>query len=71
MRNKDAPPAARVAAAVAVIDRGWGRAPQMVVSAHLGPRRASELSEAELLSIIEHAQQPSLPAPDGGTSGSD
>jgi hypothetical protein len=30
MRSKDATPAARVSAANAILDRGWGRAPQTI-----------------------------------------
>ena len=30
MRSKDATPAARVSAANAVLDRGWGKAPQAI-----------------------------------------
>jgi hypothetical protein len=32
MRNKDATPAARVAAANAILDRGWGKAIQAIES---------------------------------------
>jgi hypothetical protein len=30
MRSKDATPAARVSAANAILDRGWGKAPQAI-----------------------------------------
>jgi hypothetical protein len=62
MRDEEAPPAARAAAAIAILDRAWGRPAQMIVSAHLGPRSARELSEDELLGIIEQGKMASLPA---------
>ena len=40
MRNTKAPPAARIAAANAILDRGWGKAPQAV---HNGDDGAFEL----------------------------
>jgi hypothetical protein len=36
MRSKDATPAARVSAANAVLDRGWGKAPQAIESGEGG-----------------------------------
>jgi hypothetical protein len=63
MRDEEAPPAARATAAVAILDRAWGRPTQMIVSAHLGARGARDFTEAELLAIIDQAQQPALPAP--------
>jgi hypothetical protein len=36
MRSKDATHAARVSAANAILDRGWGKAPQSVASAEGG-----------------------------------
>ena len=63
MRDEEAPPAARAAAAIAILDRAWGRPAQMIVSAHLGPRSARELSEDELLGIIEQGKIAALPAP--------
>lgn len=32
MRNGEAPPAARVSAAAAILDRGWGRPPQAITA---------------------------------------
>jgi len=40
MRSKDATPAARVSAADAILDRGWGKAPQALES---GDNAALEL----------------------------
>ena len=34
MKQTKAPPAARIAAANALLDRGWGKAPQTVANAH-------------------------------------
>jgi hypothetical protein len=52
MTNPKAPAAARVAAAVAVLDRGWGRPPQAVavaVEADEGRGYAAMLMEVERL----------------------
>lgn len=52
MTNPKAPAAARVAAAVAVLDRGWGRPPQAVavaVEADDGGAYATMLQEVERL----------------------
>lgn len=52
MVNPKAPAAARVAAAVAVLDRGWGRPPQAVavaVEADEGGAYAAMLQEVERL----------------------
>jgi hypothetical protein len=57
MHDNDAPPAARVTAAVAILDRAWGRPAQMVLSARLGARSAHEYSEDELLAIVEQGRQ--------------
>ncbi len=37
MRSKDATPAARVTAANAILDRGWGKAPQALTNGDDGP----------------------------------
>jgi hypothetical protein len=36
MRSKDATPAARVSAANAILDRGWGKAPQAIENGENG-----------------------------------
>lgn len=59
--NADAPPAARVAAAVAVIDRGWGK-PDQAHSLEVGPSQAfldllNRVSSGQIGSpakVIEH-----------------
>ena len=45
MKNKDAPPAARVSAANALLDRGFGRAPQSIDLNQTGPDLAEMLRE--------------------------
>lgn len=49
MREKKAPPAARVSAAQALLDRGWGKAVQPVDATIDDKRDVSELSTAEIL----------------------
>ena len=54
MENKRAPPAARVSAATAILDRGWGR-PTETVKAQVGLdlvwllRRGKEIHEAKMI----------------------
>jgi hypothetical protein len=43
MKDKDAPPAARVSAASTILDRGYGKAPQ-----HITAERVDSLSDAQL-----------------------
>jgi hypothetical protein len=65
MTNPKAPAAARVAAAVAVLDRGWGRPPQAVavaVEAHEPGAYAAMLQEVERL---EQARGPERLLPCG------
>ena len=49
MSDGKAPPAARVSAAIAILDRGYGR-PAQAVHQHV-TRHADELSDAELIAI--------------------
>ena len=53
--NKKTSASARVAAANAILDRGWGKAPATVNVN--GPRRAVDMSDEELLAIIQGDQQ--------------
>ena len=44
---------AKIAAAVAILDRGWGRPAQTLHATHaLDERDVTELTEAELMAII-------------------
>ncbi len=53
--DKKVSPNARVAAANAILDRGWGKAPATVNVN--GPRRAVDMSDEELLAIIQGDEQ--------------
>ena len=59
MRDESAPPAARAAASNSILDRGYGRPPQML-TASIGSRRADDLTDDELLAIIASASPPPL-----------
>lgn len=50
MQQPDAPAAARVAAAVALLDRGWGK-PQQTVDMNVRRTIAKELADDELADI--------------------
>lgn len=52
MQNPAAPSAARVSAAIAVLDRGYGRPPQSIDMALSDRRDLCEFSDAELAAII-------------------
>ena len=54
MQNKDATPAARVSAANAVLDRGWGKAPQAIQN---GDDGAFELIH-RIERVIVHPENP-------------
>ena len=54
MRNTKAPPPARIAAANAILDRGWGRAPQTIAN---GDDGALELIH-KIERVIVHPQKP-------------
>lgn len=47
MNQNDAPPAARVAASSAILDRGWGKPAQMIVGEGGGPLQISVVRFAE------------------------
>lgn len=51
MNQVKAPPAARVAAAQALLDRGWGKATQ-IVEATVRNADASRVTDAELAALI-------------------
>jgi len=63
MEQADAPPAARVSAAQALLDRGWGK-PSQTVDMTVRKQIAKELSDDELAGIAtggsEGAVEPSL-----------
>jgi hypothetical protein len=61
MKDKDATASARVSAAVALLERGWGKAPQTVT--FINNRNLADLSDNELINIALGA--------DGATAGSD
>jgi hypothetical protein len=50
MRNAKAPPAARTAAASALLDRGYGR-PAQAIEATLNHKTVQDMSDAELIAI--------------------
>lgn len=54
MRNTKAPPPARIAAANAILDRGWGRAPQAIAN---GDDGALELIH-KIERVIVHPENP-------------
>jgi hypothetical protein len=66
--DKDATHSAQVAAAIGLLDRGWGRAPQHI-TVNDG-RKLADLSENELIAIAfgthEAASSDSTPAPQAG-----
>jgi hypothetical protein len=54
MRNTKAPPPARIAAANAILDRGWGKAPQAIAN---GDDGALELIH-KIERVIVHSENP-------------
>jgi hypothetical protein len=54
MRDDKAPPAARVSAAVAILDRGWGR-PAQSVQVDDKRRSVDEMSTDELMAVLTRA----------------
>jgi len=61
MKERRAPAAARVSAAIALLDRGWGEPEQYVDIWH--KRSIREYSDAELLAIIATGSSDGDPAP--------
>lgn len=66
-RSAKAPPSARVAAASALIDRGWGRAPVAITGEDGGPirviiRQIIDNVEENDTKLIEQAQDEDDPA---------
>ena len=64
MHDDKAPPAARVSAAIAILDRGYGR-PAQAVHQHV-TRHADELSDAELIAIAIGGSESDAESDDGG-----
>jgi hypothetical protein len=62
MENIKAPPAARITAAVAILDRGYGR-PHQTSEIVTVQKPVSEMSDEELIARIRELQE------DGGTPG--
>src|SRR5574343_278303 len=62
MNEKDAPPAARVAAANSLLDRGWGKAMQPIEATIDDKRDAADWTRSELVSLIHDANKGSARA---------
>lgn len=60
MQQKDAPPAARVSAAQALLDRGWGKPDATLFVQH---KRAAEMSDDELQHIAAGSGEDATSAP--------
>ncbi len=54
MKDSSASVAARVSAAVAILDRGYGK-PAQTVQAHVARQSVAEMSDAELMAIAAEA----------------
>jgi hypothetical protein len=52
MRDKKATASARVSAAVAILERAWGKAPQTIDLRRLDPNQMKEIADDELIAII-------------------
>lgn len=63
MQEPKAPQAARVAAAQALIDRGWGKATQ-VIDATVRNKSAQQMSDDELADIAAGSSEDTANAPD-------
>jgi hypothetical protein len=61
MMDKEAPPAARVAAANAILDRGYGK-PAQTINANVS-RSVTDLSDAELIAIAAGGSAGDFEAP--------
>jgi hypothetical protein len=59
MGDEKAPPAARVAAANALLDRGYGK-PTQPISQTLAKIDPSTMSDEELAAIIQNGEQPDV-----------
>lgn len=62
-----APAAARVSAASAVLDRGYGKPPQFTTGDAGAFKRATELTDDELADIASRGSRGADPAPSGKT----
>ena len=60
LRDKNAPPAARVAAANSILDRGYGR-PSQTISSTGREKPADQMTDAELLAIAAQADDDAGP----------
>lgn len=57
MESVDVAPAARVSAAAYLLDRGWGKATQVIDATIHDKRDAADWTRAELVSFIHDAQK--------------
>jgi hypothetical protein len=55
MKERRSPAAARVSAAIALLDRGWGRPPQ-ALEVDWRQKSVREMTDEELMAIIASAQ---------------
>jgi hypothetical protein len=55
MKESRAPAAARISAAIALLDRGWGK-PQQEVEMNLRKKPPREMTDEELMAIIARGQ---------------
>jgi hypothetical protein len=63
MRSDEATPSARVAAASAILDRGYGKPPQFVTGDPSAYRKAAELTDDELANIAAGRSDGAAEAP--------
>lgn len=56
MTDHDTPPAARIAAATAILDRGWGK-PQQSLEARIGVENVGATAAEVLMRLTEQAKQ--------------
>lgn len=61
MQQRSAPAASRVSAAIALLDRGWGK-PSQAIEMDLRQKPIEELTDAELTAIIRNADRTNLSA---------
>jgi hypothetical protein len=54
---REGTPGARVSAAVAILDRGWGKPPQFTTGDEMALKRAIEMTDDELATSIEAAKR--------------
>lgn len=61
IRGKNTPPAVRLSAITAYLDRGWGR-PAQVIDATINKKPLDEMSDAELMEIAAGIEDTTPPA---------